>query len=374
MSRKGNTMCAYIGQYKNPKCYDYIDITSLTNEKVQFYDDIKDENIQSTYKFETGPFESKEHTLQVTPPMQSITLSNEIVDYSDKCSTSPLETVLPTRSTTYSSKTSVELSYSQMSNMTQTLYNLCKNDKKKNVIVGGFLLQMIDVLQNKDSHSIDSTANVEKEFEELIMNYKATFQTKEDVNLSQDASDLTMFETKTNYNYAPSNRLISNMETAKKTGKSTSIRSNQKKSRHCTFCGNQEHSTNNCHIKESIGTEHNFNAIMKILTKDTPFMICSQTDGRRIIKKMDFKNVYHVNIHMLKSTVNPNGKRPSPTKMVVEITCYNQKGVPITGKKNVLVPLEQLMSFLRQNSTKATRRFFSTIYEESVGIDFLDIE
>ena len=77
-------------------------------------------------------------------------------------------------------------------------------------------------------------------------------------------------------------------------------------------CEQKDHKVKNCDRIISIGKEVDPNHLIQFMVNSCPFKIAEENEFGAIIQsdKMIWKNVCHVKIHLIKSKINPNNKRP----------------------------------------------------------------
>ena len=133
----------------------------------------------------------------------------------------------------------------------------------------------------------------------------------------------------------------------------------------CTFCKLKSHKVANCDRRISIGNEVDPN----YLIQSCPFTIAEENEIGTIIQsdKIIWKNVRHVKIHLIKSKINPNNKRPGKNYLVAIVTCYGVTRLAIPGFVHSSIELNCLTSFLHSSKLMINCKVFSSINEESIG-------
>lgn len=153
-----------------------------------------------------------------------------------------------------------------------------------------------------------------------------------------------------------------------------SIRSKTKQSSPtCTFCRECGHRVTNCDKRKNIGNEMDGDTLIEYLENSCPFCVGDMSDVGSIINLMEWKDVRHIKIHVVKSRVNPMNQRPPSSSMYSKISCYGIVGQPINGFSPCYVNLDQIISYIHQHKKEKTRKFFSSIKEESIGPNFLSM-
>ena len=100
-----------------------------------------------------------------------------------------------------------------------------------------------------------------------------------------------------------------------------------------TFSKQKGHKVTNCDRRISIGNKVGQNYLIRFIEISCPFKIAEENEIGTIIQPdiMIWKNVCHAKIHLIKSKINPNKKRPDKNYLFAIITCYKATGLAMLG-------------------------------------------
>ena len=98
-------------------------------------------------------------------------------------------------------------------------------------------------------------------------------------------------------------------------------------------CKHKGHKVTNCDRRISIGNKVGQNYLIRFIEISCPFKIAEENEIGTIIQPdiMIWKNVCHAKIHLIKSKINPNKKRPDKNYLFAIITCYKATGLAMLG-------------------------------------------
>ena len=99
-----------------------------------------------------------------------------------------------------------------------------------------------------------------------------------------------------------------------------------------------------------------------------PFKIADESEIGTIIssKEMVWKDVGHVNVHLIKSKIFSNNICPDIDYLFAIITCYGNTALPISDFTPCSIDFKKLIFFFHTSKVMSNRRIFSSINEESI--------
>ena len=146
-------------------------------------------------------------------------------------------------------------------------------------------------------------------------------------------------------------------------------RAPQKKAKECSFCKEVGHCISCCPRMELLGEQTECDKLIHQMMDVVPFCIVNEKD--KIMANAQWNRVYHIQIHYLKSKVQPTLDRPKPFKFLCCISC--QFSVIMAGFDNILVPLEDVIKHLQVVQHSNTKRVFSCL-NKAYGSELHDLE
>ena len=274
------------------------------------------------------------------------------------------------------------LDYTSMHSITSQLYNACKRNKEKNVLVGGFLIQLLNAVNNTDSDNVLSQETLPDQLLKLVRNYNNSFTSvNEMTNISKNNIDMPVAPK--NHHKAPNKRIKSSLEQSKTNvigvsknnlDKSIKVKINKRREFSCKFCGQAKHRITNCMVRQTIvGEPVNGDELIEYVTHHCPFRIATENDEKSLIENMIWSNVRHYKLHQIISTINPNNLRPATQFLLVKLTCYDKIGQEINGYNPCCLRLQTLIAELHRIKNMKFRFIFSSISEESIGVEYMQI-
>ena len=147
------------------------------------------------------------------------------------------------------------------------------------------------------------------------------------------------------------------------------VRTKKRKENNYTFCKQKGHKATNCNRRVSIGNKVDPNYFILFMENSCPFKIAEEIEISTIIQsdKMIWRNVSHLKIHLIKSKINPNNKRPDKNYLFAIVTCHGVTGLAIPSSICCSIELNCLTSFLHSSKLMTNGKVFSSIDEESIG-------
>lgn len=332
--------------YKNPHCYQHLRIDEYPCSTVGIYDNEHDD--QSQYDNETTT------TLALTYDNVNTEIENfELVN----------NTSLP------KVKSKQSLSFKEMADILSKIYSACSSNTKLHTVVGGFMLQMLSVVQHKECSKISNLNELETEFMKLIHNFNSSFNTIDTIDKTK-AVCLGFPSAVPNTYHMSRKRCVSKAEQNSKKPP-LAFRRVIKKQKSCSFCSEIGHQVSNCPRKESLGEVVDFDQLIYEMENTSPFCIATYND--KVMNNFVSKDVYHLSIAFLKCKIKPVTERPHPSKFLCNITCYNKIASIIPGYENVLVPLPDVIRHIRSVHHSKVKMVFSKI-NSNFGGDFHDFD
>ena len=356
--REGITMNANKLLYKNPHCYSHLKIDGFRCSTVGTYED---ENV--IYATTTEKNSPSQSTLVVAS-----NYNDEPIHLSNR---NESEYILRKEINVKN-----HLSYREAQDIVSKLYNACNRNPQLHVVVGGFLLQMLNTVENKDVSKITSLDDMQSQFTRLINNFNSSFNT---IDMFQSSHDISVGFSKPipKVNNAIKKRLQPIVEKSSKrhcpsnNNNTLSFRRVHKKPKSCSFCSETGHTISSCPTKLLLGEEVNYEQLIQYMENTSPFRIASSND--KIIYDFNWKDVYHINITYLKCKVNPGNNRPHPSKFLCNINCFDKIACSIPGFNNILLPMNDVIEHIRSLKSVKTKRVFSKL-NDCVGKEYRDCE
>ena len=191
--RKKLTMATYTNGYTNPHCYQHLIIDRYTTSRDEYEED------------DMSPFMRQNIDTQI---------NNHVVN--NPCNDN--QTIIPNQNVydvNCHIDTKSRLSIKDAQGIVSRLYNACSKQPHLHVIVGGFLLQMVDAIEKKEVSTLTTYSQINQHFSSLIHNFNSSFNTIDSIKPSQQI-ELQFCDPKSNPYNTPRKRLKSVMEKSKK--------------------------------------------------------------------------------------------------------------------------------------------------------------
>ena len=362
--RSGNTMNKNIMGYTNPHCYSHIKIDGFRCGTIGIYEDelLNNKGTLCSVLQKNNPSQS---TLVIASNNNNDTIDLLTEDLSLSCNNA----MKPINAKNH-------LSHKEAQDIVSKLYNACQRNPQLHVVIGGFLLQMLNVVQNNDITKITSIDDMQFEFTKLINNFNSSFNT---IDMFQTPNDISIgfrnpipdVSKSIKKRLQPMVEKSSKRHCSSNTNLPISFRRVHKKVKSCSFCSETGHTISSCPTKKLLGDEVDSEQLIYDMEMSTPFSIASKDD--KIIYDFNWKDVYHISITSLISKVNPGTDRPHPCKFICNIRCYDKIACLIPGYDNILVPMTDVIKHIRAVKQHKTKRVFSKL-NTCVGSQFQDFE
>ena len=360
--REGVTMNANTMGYKNPHCYSHLKIDGFRCSKVGIYEDENEFNDTTLCSIAEKNTPSQS-TLVMSSKNENVPIDLSNIDYSEDI----LKKQINHKN---------HLSYREAQDIVSKLYSACKRNPQLHVVVGGFLLQMLNIVENKDVSNIASLDDMQSKFTRLINNFNSSFNT---IDMFKSSHDISIGFSKPipNVNNAIKKRLQPMVEKSSKkyrqsnTNSPMMFRRVHRKPKSCRFCSETGHTISSCPTKLLLGEEVAYEQLIHYMENISPFQIASSND--KIMNDFNWKDVYHITISYLRCKVTPGNDRPHPSKFLCNINCFDRIACSIPGYNNILVPMTDVIKHIRSLTGVKTKRVFSKL-NTCVGIEYKDCE
>ena len=362
--RSGITMKQNVQGYTNPHSYSHLRIESYKPPTFGIYED--DEINMHEDDTEDSSLVNEETTLA-----SSISLG-QYSQYEQKND----------KRVKLSSKN--HLSYKEAQDLLSKIYTACNRNKNLHVVVGGFLIQLLNTVQDKKVSTVTSLMDMEVEFTRLIQNFNSSFNT---IDMYNDSNivNIGMSKPIPNVHFASKNRYKSVAEQhiskkrastkshsiSKSVDMPISFRKVSKKTKACGFCQQPGHIASGCPRKKSLGDLVDYDTLIYDMENTIQFCIASSED--MIMDNFNSSGIYHMTINYLKSKVQPGTDRPHTCKFVCNISCYDRFAILIQGYDNILVPMKRITAHIQSIRNTKTKKVFSKL-KDSYGSHFVDFD